>query len=349
MRWAAAGAAWLLVEWSALGAPTPSHSPLRATWTAPEGCPDEASVVAAIEAMVGAAYVQEHGSDLVAEAVVRGGPVRFSLDARIERSRVSEAKTMEAESCQTLADAYAVIVAFALDPASGVSLPVPVPPPSALPLASSRKQVAPPAPAETKSASERVRVAHPFRLPAFEVGPFGAVGLGMLPFPSLGVGARVSVEAGLRWELAGTYWPERFASASVGSTSAVGAYVELATVGPSVCKSFERDAVAVCIGADIGAMSGKGADVPNFSSGTSWWVAPTSAVSVRLSLTRMASLRFRLDVGVPIYRPSFVVDNIGGIDGVKAYQPAPAFGAISLEPEFLLFSTDSFGAGHDEK
>lgn len=116
-----------------------------------------------------------------------------------------------------------------------------------------------------------------------------------------------------------------------------------------MCKSFERDAVAVCLGADIGAMSGKGADVPNFSSGTSWWVAPTSAVSVRLSLTKVASLRFRLDVGVPIYRPSFVVDNVGGIDGVKAYQPAPAFGAISLEPEFLLFSTDSVGAGHDDK
>lgn len=215
MRWAAAGAAWLLVEWSALGAPTPSHSRLRATWIAPEGCPDEASVVAAIEAMVGVAYVQEHGSELVAEAVVRGWPGRFSLNARIERGRVAEAKTMDAESCQTLADAYAVIVAFALDPASGVSLPAAEPPPAASPSASPGKPVPPPAPAETKSASGPARGAHPFRAPPLDVGPFGAVGLGMLPFPSLGVGARISVEAGLRWELAGTYWPERFSSASV--------------------------------------------------------------------------------------------------------------------------------------
>jgi hypothetical protein len=302
--------------------------------------------------MVGASYLREHGSELVAEAVVRGGPGGFALKARITKSGVSETKTMEAERCETLADAYAVIVAFVIDPASGVRQPGPEgwDAVAAMPaIASARAEVMPRTPTATEAAPPSAASAQLFRPPAVGVGPVAAVGAGLLPFPALGVGARVSVQAGPRWELAGMYWPERFSSVSVSPSSAVGALVDLATIGPSVCLPLLRGAVASCLGVDVGAMRGIGADVPHPNSGRSWWVAPTSSLAVRLMLARRVSLRFRLDAGIPIFRPSFVVDNVGQAGSVETFRPAPAFGAISLEAEVQLFSTDSDSVGHNGK
>ncbi len=96
-------------------------------------------------------------------------------------------------------------------------------------------------------------------------------------------------------------------------------------------------------------MSGTGANVPVVRSGTSWWVAPTGAVAARLSLSKRASLRFRFDIGVPLFRPRFVVDSVGQSDSVEAYGPGAVFGVLSLEPEFQLFSTESGASGHDPR
>ncbi len=240
---------------------------------------------------------------------------------------------MDAESCETLADAFALVVAFTFDPNVGLRPPAALAttkPERATPVGERRDVPSPPEGIGARMAA----------------GPLVATGAGALPFPAYGVGARVAVEAGPRWELAGTFWPERSASAVADPSHTVGAGVWLAAVQPSACLPFARGAVASCVGAEVGAMQATGTGVPNTGHGTSFWLALTAGLSLRVPVAPWFCLRFRLDAGVPFLRPSFVVENVGAEASVQAFRPAPVFGVLSVEPEFQLFSTDRRDGRH---
>jgi hypothetical protein len=328
----------------ALAAAPPSSGP-HLSWTAPDGCPTEATVRAAVDAMVGTPRSQGRGSDVSAAGVVTGDPGRFMLESRVEIGGLAEAKTVTAESCATLADAYAVIVAFAVDPSAGARLPPPLPPrldnePSAV------------RPADRASKGN----AHPTSLPisprasgargspSVRIGPSIATEMGLLPGPAYGLGGRVSVDAGPRWELAATVWPERSSATATPPTSVfpyAGALVGLFTVEPSACAGFWRDAAAVCVGAEVGRMHATGTGLPTTRTGVSWWLAPTLSLAARVPLGGRegpVDLQVRLGIGVPVFRPSFVLDQVGPGGSVEVYRPLPAFGLVSIEPELRAFS-----------
>jgi hypothetical protein len=301
---------------------------LSVTWDAPASCPDLRRVRAAIAAALGASTREQNLSPLAASGTVTEGEGRFRLLIRLRSTGASETKSLEAATCETLADAFALVVAFTFDPSAGHRPPptVDAPEPSnATPVASPRAP--PPAPAEGAGA----------RLMA---GPLIALGAGALPFPAYGVGARVAVETGPRWELAGMFWPEQPASVPAQPSRTVGADVWLATVQPSACLSFARGAVASCAGGELGAMQARSTGVPLAGSGTSWWLALTAGVSLRAAITRGISLRLRLDAGVPFFRPRFILEDVGTAGSVQAFRPGPVYGLVSFEPEFQLFSTD---------
>jgi hypothetical protein len=136
------------------------------------------------------------------------------------------------------------------------------------------------------------------------------------------------------------FWPRQSASVVVDPSRTVGAGVGLATLEPSACLAFARGAMGSCVGGEIGAMQGRGTGVPVTGSGTSWWLALRAGLSLRAPVAPGVALRFRLDVGVPLFRPSFLVENVGPEGSVQVFRPAPAFGVVSVEPEFQLFSTD---------
>ena len=125
MAWIAAG---LLSASIARGATSAPSNGRHVSWTAPQDCPTEATVRAAVETMVGAQSLMESGSDVTAEGIVTADLRGFTLQVRVERDGVSEAKTIAAASCATLADAYAVIVAFAIDPSAEARVAEPAPP-----------------------------------------------------------------------------------------------------------------------------------------------------------------------------------------------------------------------------
>ena len=93
-------------------------------------------------------------------------------------------------------------------------------------------------------------------------------------------------------------------------------------------------------------MSGTGSGVLAPRSGSWWSVAPTVSFGARLALTRALGVWLRVDAGAYLYRRSFVLENVGPAAQVQAYEPAPVFAALSLEPELTLFSTDPGGERH---
>ena len=278
-------------------------------------------------------------SQLAARGAVTETEGRFQLRLQLDSKGASETKTMDANACETLADAFALVVAFTFDPSVGrhAAPAVATAAPGGVTSVAGRRELSTPAPDVSPERS-------PTRLLA---GPLIALGAGALPFPAYGVGARAAAERGPRWELAGMFWPTQPASVVTGASHTVGADVWLATVQPSACVSFARRAVASCVGGELGAMQASGTGVPVSGSGTSWWLALTAGVSLRAPVAPGVDLRFRLDVGVPLLRPSFVLENGGPAGSVQAFRPAPVVGVLSFEPEFQFFSTDRGESRHD--
>jgi hypothetical protein len=313
---------------------------LSVTWQAPSSCPDATHVSSAVASMVGGSTAAGDASSLAASGTVTEAEGHLHLQVRLDTSGASEEKTMDADSCATLADAYVLVVAFTYDP-SLASSPPPAMTAAAAPPAAPRTETGARAPAPAKRTGP---VDRGWRLAG---GPLVATGAGALPFPAYGIGARIALETGLRWEIAGTFWPVQSTAVAAGSSGTVGAGVWLADAEPSVCLPLAGGTVAPCIGGALGAMHARGTGVPTAGVGTSWWLAVTAGVSLSAALARGFDLRFRLDLGVPAFRPSFELDNVGSVGTVRAFQPAPVFGAVSLEPEFRFSSTNRWAAGHD--
>jgi hypothetical protein len=169
----------------------------------------------------------------------------------------------------------------------------------------------------------------------------------MLPFPAFGVGARVGIESRLWWELAGMYWFERSASAPVDATTTVGGHVSLAFLQPGACLPFVGGALAVCLGVELGLMPGQGIEVPRAASGSSWWIAPTAGLAGRVRIAHFLDLGLRLEVGVPILRPSFVVKDIDSRESVEVFRPGPVTGTLAVEAAIPFFSTERPEVRHD--
>jgi len=334
-----AAASLLAASWARAAETAPL---LKIQWEAPAGCPDAAQVGAEIVAML-ASSPHPESSELVARATVISDPEdRFTMRLSIEAKGASESRTIDAETCESLADAFAVIVAFTLDPSAKART------------ASGGASQSPPA----------IGVAKELPLPSSEDrgpvtlaagGPVVALGAGLMPFPAYGLGAAVGLEHGLRWELAASYWPEQSSwvssAESLDPSHTYGARVGLGWVQPSTCVPLGKGVVGLCAGAEVGGMyaagTGTGVRVPD--SGWSWWLAPVGGAAVRLRVGQALDLRFRVDVGVPVFRPSFVLQNVGPSGSPQAYQPAPVFTSLSFEPEVPFFSTGSPVGRHDHQ
>jgi hypothetical protein len=334
---AALAGSFLTIPSLAWGDAGPASSPVTIEWNAPPGCPDVNEVRAAVESMVSSSSLRPGAPQVSASATVAqnafGG---FTLRMQIQTPSAAEEKTLEAETCASAADAYELVVAFALDPNAGRETTP----------ERGRQTTSPSRPAAVSlSRPETIASAGTAPAPAIRAsaGAIAAVGVGLLPFPAYGVGASVAVERGLRWELAGMYWPEEPTSVRVGS-STFGAQVNLASVRSSLCCA--RGPGALCVAGEVGAMQASGTGVALQGHGTSWWLAPTVAGALRMHLAGSLDLRFRLDVGVPIFRPSFVLEHVGPPSPVQAYQPAPVFAVLGAETEFPFFSTDSSETRH---
>jgi hypothetical protein len=314
-----------------------SVRPLRLGWDAPAGCPAVDDVRAAVEAMLGGAASARDATDVTAQGRVTEEAGGYRLRVDVQTRDGSEVKTIDAASCATLADAYAVVVAFAIDPRADVSRA----PRDGVALS------APPPGAQTgeRAPASATRPPSSFRVVA---GPQIASGVGQLPFPAYGLGGRLALETRLRWELSAAYWPPEPATTSSSATPTLGARVSLVSIQPAVCLPVSRS-IAPCLGVAGGTLSAAGSGVASPGRGSWWWVAPTASLGVRLSVTRALGVWVRVDAGVLLYRRSFVFENVGPPEPVTAYEPGPAFATLSVEPELEVFSTDPAEARHEPR
>jgi hypothetical protein len=306
----------------------------QVVWDAPAACPGTLEIRSKINALLGQG--RSRWQLVTARASVRADVAGFTARIELRAPGASESKALHADDCTTLADAYALIVAFLFDPSAGQA--------GATSVQSDLQPVSSQRPKPRRS-PRRFGV-RPFVLGAAAVG---ALGVGHLPFPGLGVGARLNVGRYVYGELGALYWPERHQSISTPEGTA-GAEVSLVTTESALCLPVIREALAACLGMGAGSIRARGTRVAHPAEQRSAWVSAAAAVTTVLPISGRFALRFRLALGAPLYRPRFVLNELGPEAETRtAFRPEPLFGTFSLEPELRFFSTDSRRGGHGRR
>jgi hypothetical protein len=322
-----------LIASNAWAEPTEPQLP-TIEWAAPPGCPGTDQIRKEVLSLLSGSE-RTSRQKLVARATVTEKAGRFSARIELEAPTATESKAIEGETCAAVADAFAVVIAFAIDPSAASLGSSAAKPMDSRPSAAANPTTAEPPPSLAISHLD------------WAVGPMIASGVGIVPSPAFAAGARLSVGHAPRWELAGLYWPGREASIGLVSGDRGTGDVQLLSVEPSVCLPLGRGIGATCLGATVGEMRAAGGGVLNPGAGRSWWLAAELGMGARVPVAAWLRLRLQVGVGVPVFRPSFVLENVDPAGPVQVYRPAPMFALIEFQPEMGSFSsTDSGELGH---
>ena len=213
-------------------------------------------------------------------------------------------RTIEAATCEALANATALIVALLTDPdavsAHTGKSPDKEPQPHPVPAESTSVDVRPPGVRATRGL----------------LGAAAAGNVGVLPSPDLGVSASVGiVRPRWRLEARATYDPRQVQS----EASPSGAYGRFSFITGTLagCLTLSRPMLEFgpCADAEVGAVRGEGMRATHNESHTSPWLGLGAGGWVALKATRWLYLPVHVDAVVPLWRPRYVFENV----------PAPIF------------------------
>ena len=268
-------------------------------WRAPVDCPSIDEVRAEVARLLGGPVHLPGGQELKASAIVAHEPT-WSVSIQTDLAGRSGRRSIEAASCQDLADATALILALVIDPTvvptppmrSKPSLPLPpLPPP-------------PPVPVVPQPAPQKQPLPMDF---LFGVQATGSQGT--LPSVDLGVGGSVGVVARhVRVELRTTYGLRRDQIATVATPAdAYGRFNFLASTLVA-CFNLGKEALAFgpCAGTEVGVVSAEGFGISKSYQVHRLWLAFGAGGYAAIALGRHVGVPLHLDVLAPIRRPEFV-------------------------------------------
>jgi hypothetical protein len=277
-------------------------------WQAPAGCPSRDELRAEIARLLGGEIRVPKGGDIKAVAVVAPGQT-WSLAIETELAGRPGRRSIEAASCQDLADATALIIALMIDPNA-----------VAAHATQSRPEPTPP-PVQSDPAPQKARRV------AYLVGIHAAGSYGTLPSVDAGLGGGVGL-AGRRFrvELRGTYGLRRDQRARAPSPAPPDSYgrFNFAAAALAGCVNLGREGLAFgpCADAEVGVVSAKGFGASEGFPAQTLWLALGAGAYAAIPLGPHLSLPLHLDVVAPLLRPEFVFKNVPN----RVFQ-APVVGA----------------------
>ena len=272
-------------------------------WQAPAGCPPRDDVQTEVARLLGGEIRIAQGKDIQARAVaVHAQTWSVAIETRVAGRRGR--RSIEAASCQDLANATALILALMIDPeAVAAHTTQPLPPP------------AEPGPTPEKKSWDM----------EYLVGLHGAGSSGILPSFDAGLGGGIGL-AGPHWrtELRGTYGLRRDQKAAVSEVP--GAYGRFNFVAAALAGCFNLGsalAYGACVDAEVGMVSAKGFGINQGLPARTLWLALGAGVYAAVPLRPYLSLPVHLDMLAPLRRSEFVFkDEPGNVTGRVFKAPA---------------------------
>jgi hypothetical protein len=228
-----------------------AQEPVSVAWNAPAECPTGDAVLADVKAILGGPTPHR----VTARAdVTQLGPEHWSVHVSTDVDGTQGERTLEADSCTSLAKATALILAWAVDPVKARA-------------ALAARQAAPPPPPPPAPTPEPERTPAPATSPlplAAVVAMSGMGDVGTLQSPGGGVQLALGALVGpLRFELSGGYWFEQDVARPETNRESVtvGAYVRLIDGALRACLRWRlgpRFELDPCAGASIVHASSEG-------------------------------------------------------------------------------------------
>jgi hypothetical protein len=272
---------------------------LTFSWQAPAGCPSRGQVSGEIARLLGGEIRVPQDGDITARAVVEHG-LTWSLAMDTELAGRPGRRSLEAASCQDLANAAALIVALMIDPeavAAHATTPQPV--------------AVPPQPMDESPATDPAPESRP-RAVEYLVGIHAAGSYGTLPSLDVGLGGGIGLQ-GRRWraELRGTYGLRRDQKAM--AVSPAGSYGQFNFVAAALAACINLGpqgfAFGPCGDAEFGVISAKGVGVSQSLPASTLWSALGAGGYAAVSLGHHLGLPLHVDVLAPLRRSEFVFKN----------------------------------------
>jgi hypothetical protein len=295
--------------------------PVSLAWNAPAGCPTGDAVLGDVNAILGGPT--SHHAAARAD-VTQLAPQHWSVHVTTDVDGAQGERTLEADSCQSLAKATALILAWTVDPIKARA-------------AALAARASPPAPETTVPASP----SSPIPLAAV-VALSGMGDVGTLP--SLGGGVELSLGAlvgPLRFELSGDYWGPQDKSKLVNGDE-VGAHIQLLEGSLRTCFRWRpsgRFELDPCAGAALvhASISGYG-PTPTFTAAhgnTGDWAVLHADALVAWRLFGPFALRASVGAAVSPVTPPFIVTSSTpqGSSVTPLHQPSTVSGSATLGVE----------------
>ncbi len=296
---------------------------LQLDWSAPSACPNAAQVQTAIEQTLGRPLAAADAL-LRLSATVTSTQGRFSAALQLKTDAGISARTLQAQTCVALVDAVALIAVLSLDAAEQAR-------------ATKTATVArgPVIPARVRA------VASSGFSPALQLQAGGVVHAGAIPGPAAGVSVGGAVEL-FRWMGVGELWAQldvRYLferDARVGTGEAGGAFSLFGGAGRACFRRpfmgfYRQWSASGCLGAELGWLRAAGFNVEQPGASSALWGAVSGALEVSVQLWRAVWWSTRASVGRPLFRASFVLDNVG-----EVFQTPEIFAVIAFGVSFYF-------------
>lgn len=310
----------LLATMLPLGSPVSAAVSLD--WDAPAGCPSAQEVRARLAPLV-SADARGH-----AQARVHAGPDGYELVLAVTTRHGHMERTLDGPTCESLAQATAVMVAVMVDPLD-VATRHSVPPPDPVtttPTTATR----PPMPAADGGPPARPAAVRDRRPTAIALGLTAGGSAGLLPRPHAFVRAWV----GPSWRRMEAHLiaTHRFAQ-PIRRPAGGGAVIRLSSAGVGVGPVVRRGPWSVRLAAELeaGVMIATGRDLDTTRTALSPWLGAGLGSGVAWSPVPWVGLRLAAGVTGSILRPSFALD-----DGSLLHETSLLGARAGLGVEFRL-------------
>jgi hypothetical protein len=296
---------------------------LALTWQAPAGCPSTSDVQTQFARLLGGAARPPSGKHITATIVVRtSASDRWSLDLATILDGAAGHRTLDGDSCGSVASAAALILALMIDPAAAERAvaepapPTPSPEPAKPPVAA----------APTIEAKAAPRAAAPG--PGF-VRLFGGGVVALLPTPTLAAGLAAGARRGrLSAELSALVTEQGHAAAT--TPAGAGGDLRLVVGGARACGVLGGRALVwqACLGGELERLSGAGAGPSVTPHDRAFFMgAGTGGLLVTLPLAARLALALDVDGMLRVYHPAIALDTTNRIFTVPI---ASAFAALGV-------------------
>lgn len=300
-------------------------------WHAPALCPSQEEVVAASLHNASSGEREKQGRPTlsaeaeVSERVDERGQRTWHVLLSTQHGDSRGTREIEAETCEGLAQATAIVLSVALLDLEQDAPPAVTAPEVPVPL---HRDPATEHPRPEPSAKRSAGRSRAGELARFSAGAHLGLSVGVLPRLAAGGALSLAWLPGLfRLELDARFWGRQ--SETVDDTTS-GARFSLMTWGARACLTALKHGVvdlSPCLGADLNLVSAQGFGSDSNYDSRGSWPAVTAGALVRTLLARNLALRARVDGQWVPQQPTFVVEEAGTVHTIPTWGMVALFGA----------------------